>query len=68
MTGVVLVLHGTVDALDMIEVVLSVMVNTVDTIEMALKIWKYGWGLYSGQLKYVAVLCIFPCLKEKKRS
>ena len=56
MTGVVL--HGTVDALDMIEVVLSEMVNTLDIIEMILKIWKYGWELYSGPLTYVALLCI----------
>jgi len=44
------VLHGTVDALDMIEIVVSEMVNTVDTIEMVLEIWKFGWGLYSGPL------------------
>jgi len=49
-----------VDALDMIEVVLSEMVNTVDAIEVVLEIWKYGWGLYSGPLKYVAFLCISP--------
>jgi len=58
MTGVVL--YGTVDALDMIEVVLSEMVNALDTIEMVLEIWKYGWGLYSGPLNYVALLCISP--------
>jgi hypothetical protein len=58
MTGVVL--HGTVDALDMIEIVLSEMVNTVDTIEMVLEIWKYGLGLYSGPLKYVALLYTAP--------
>jgi hypothetical protein len=55
MTGVVLVLCGTVG---MIEVVLSELVNTLDTIEMVLEIWKYGWGLYSVPLKYVALLCI----------
>jgi hypothetical protein len=42
MTAVVLVLHGTVDALDMIEAVLSEVVNTLDIIEMVLEIWKYG--------------------------
>jgi hypothetical protein len=45
MTGVVL--HGTVDALDVIEIVVAEMVNTVDAIEMVLEIWKYGWGLWS---------------------
>jgi len=42
----------------MIRVVLSEMVNTVDTIEVVLEIQKHGWGLYSGSLKCVALLCI----------
>jgi hypothetical protein len=49
-----------VDVLDMIEIVLSEMVNTVDTIEMVFEILKYGWGLYSGPLKYVALLYTSP--------